>query len=358
VKLQSRIRKVIAKLDAKKLDAFVAVRNAHYLSGTTAAAAVIVSGRGQAVICSRLEFARAKRESQIKNIRVYSPYRVPTQRGERVHFGKSWWLIADVLRGLRARDIGFDALRSETLQKLRTGYKANYQEMPEFIEKLRMIKSKQEIACLRKAAAIAARGMRCASELMRGGTSELEIAAEVEYEMRKAGSDGAPFTTIVASGRNSWLPHAMATRKRLCKGELVVVDLGATYMGYASDMTRTFALAPTTKQAKLIEVVKSAQEEAIERVRDGVSARSIDNAARRLVSRAGYAKFYLHSTGHGVGLDVHELPSLAPDSKDILRKEMVTTVEPGVYVPGVGGARWEDMVLVTAKGHELLTRGG
>jgi len=356
--LQSRIRKVIAKLDAKKLDAFVALRNAHYLAGTTAATAVVVSGRGPVLICSRLEFARAKQESQIENIQVYSPYRVPIQRGERVHFCKLRWLIADVLRGVRAHDIGFDTLKSETLQKLRTAYKANYQEMPELIEKLRMIKSKQEIAWLRKSATIAVRGMRSAAELIKSGRSELEIAAEVEYEMRKAGSGGTPFTTIVASGRNSWLPHATATRKRLCKGELVVVDLGATHMGYASDMTRTCALAPTAKQAKLIDIVKSAQAAAIERVRDGVSARSVDNAARRLVSRAGYAKFYLHGTGHGVGLDVHELPSLAPNSKDILRKKMVTTVEPGLYVPGVGGARWEDMALVTAKGHELLTRGG
>jgi len=182
--------------------------------------------------------------------------------------------------------------------------------------------------------------------------------AEAEREMRIAGSEGTPFPTIVASGRNSWLPHASATRKRLKRGELLVVDLGATCEGYVSDMTRTFALSPARKQLKLIEIVKRAQSSGMARVRDGMKVREVDRAARDVISRSGYAKFCPHGMGHGVGMEIHEPPGLAPDSKDILDEGMVITVEPGIYVPRLGGARWEDMVLVKARGNRILTSGG
>jgi Xaa-Pro aminopeptidase len=265
-------------------------------------------------------------------------------------------VIAERLHELDAREIGFDALRRDQLRKMRNYHDANYREIPELIAEMRMIKSAQEIICLKKSAALASLGMKRAAELIENGQTELEIAAEVEYEMRKAGSDGIPFDTIVASGKHSWLPHAMATKKCLRDGELVVVDLGARYEGYVSDMTRTFALSPTRKQLKLLDIIKRSQKAALARVRDGVRASDVDAAARRVASLAGYARFYLHSTGHGVGLDVHEPPSLSPRSTEILRSGMVTTVEPGAYVRGVGGARWEDMVLVTKRGRKLLTK--
>jgi Xaa-Pro aminopeptidase len=351
-----RAKKLRAKLVAMGLDAFVAVGNAYYLSGTTASIAVITSSKEQTLICSRLEFDRAKGESAIKDVAAYSPHRVPLRSGEKVRFGELWLVIAERLHELNAREIGFDALRRDQLRKMRNYHDANYREMPNLIAEMRMIKSAQEIACLKKSAALASLGMKRAAELIEKGRTELEIAAEVEYDMRKAGSDGIPFDTIVASGKHSWLPHAMATKKCLRYGELVVVDLGARYEGYVSDMTRTFALSPTRKQLKLLDTIKRSQKAALARVRDGVRASDVDAAARRVASLAGYARFYLHSTGHGVGLDVHEPPSLSPRSTEILRSGMVTTVEPGAYVRGVGGARWEDMVLVTKRGRELLTK--
>ncbi len=351
-----RIKKLKAKLAARGLDAFVAIENAHYLSETTASTAVIISGKEQTLVCSRLDFDRAKRESAIKNVFAYSPHRVPLRPGERAHFGELWRVIADKLSRIGAHEIGFDAIKRGSLRKMRNYYEASYVEMPELIAEMRMIKSAREVACLKKSAALATLGMRTAAELIEVGRTELDIAAKVEHEMRKAGSEGAPFNTIVASGKNSWLPHATATNKRLRNGELVVIDLGAAYKGYVSDMTRTFALSPTKKQLKLIEAIKRAQRVAIARVRNGARASDVDNAARKVASRAGYARFYLHSTGHGVGLNIHEPPSLAPKSKDVLRSGMVITVEPGAYVRGIGGARWEDMVLVTKRGHELLTK--
>lgn len=134
-----------------------------------------------------------------------------------------------------------------------------------------------------------------------------------------------------------------------------MVDLGAFFRGYASDLTRTFALRPTSKQLKLIKVVRRAQRAGLARVKDGAKASAVDGAARSIVSRAGYSRYSPHGTGHGIGMEIHEPPSLTPDSKDVLRAGMVITVEPGVYVQRVGGARWEDTLLVTESGYQVLT---
>jgi Xaa-Pro aminopeptidase len=353
--LQSRVLKLRAELAAKNLDAFISVQNARYLSGTTAAAAVIVSDEGPVLLCSRLEFDRAKRETTIEDIQAYFPRRVPLRRDERVYFGEFWQLLAERLKRLNTRKVGYDGLRRETLQKLQGAHKADYLELPELITELRKIKSTQEISWLRKAAGLAVEGMARATEFIDKGRSEIEIAAEAEYAMRRKGSEGTSFSTIVASGENSWLPHATATSRRLREGELIVVDLGATYKGYASDMTRTFSLRPTSRQLRLLSIVKRAEATAVKRVRSGVKAESVDMAAREVISRAGYGQFCSHGTGHGVGLEIHEAPSLAPGSKDILRTGMVITVEPGIYVPKIGGVRFEDMALVTKKSCEILT---
>jgi len=344
------------ELAAKQLDAYVAIQNARYLSGTSAVTAVIVSDREPILICKRLELDRAKRESAFRNIRAYFPYEVPLRRGERVRFCELWQLLAGCLQELGARKIGFDGMSSEVLRKLRGAYEAEYQELPELVMNMRKIKSRQEIAWLRRSAVLAMKGMQRATEFIKEGQSELEVAAEVEYVMRKQGSGGTPFSTIVASGRNSWLPHATATRKRFRRGELIIVDLGATYEGYASDMTRTFSIKPTRKQLKLMDVAKRAQLAAIDCIRNGVSTADVDRAAREVICRAGLEKFFSHGTGHGLGLAIHEPPSLTSGSNDLLQKGMVVTVEPGVYVPDIGGARWEDIVLVTKDGHALLTQ--
>lgn len=354
--MMKRIRGLRRELDKRGLDAYLAIRNTRYLTGTEAGKVAIVPIEGSPMlICSRLELDQARRESWVRDVRAFSSWRAPLRRGERVHFREPWQLIADCLKELGARAVGYDGGRRELLRRLRGAHAASYRELPEIMLELRKIKSKEEVALLRKSAKIAVRGMNCAAELITAGRSELEIAAEAEYEMRRAGSEGTSFPVIVASGRNSWLPHANVTRRRLRRGDLVVIDLGARYRGYCSDMTRTFAISPTKKQLAMIGLVKRAQKAAISRVRNGAKADNVDKAARWIISRAGYAKFFPHGMGHGVGLDVHESPSLAPTSKDILSNGMVLTVEPGIYVPGVGGARWEDMVLVRKKGCKSLT---
>ncbi len=350
-----KIQELKAKMRKPGLDAFVAIQNAHYLSGTDAATAVIVSKRSPIMICSRMEWDRATRESEIKDVRAYFPGRVPIRDGERVSFGKLDYVIARCLEELGVRRVGYDVMKPKILMGLRGELKAEYHEFRGLVWELRETKTRQEIGLLKKSAQIAELGMARAAELIKAGRSELELAAEAEFAMRKAGSECTPFNTIVTSGKNSWLPHGEATEKRLKRRELIVVDLGATYRGYASDMTRTFALDPTRAQRDLLDVAKRAQQVAMKRVQAGVKASKADEAARGVFRRAGCERYCLHGTGHGLGLNIHEPPSLSMGSDDVLREGMVVTVEPGVYVKNVGAARFEDMVVVTAGNCRPLT---
>jgi Xaa-Pro aminopeptidase len=198
--------------------------------------------------------------------------------------------------------------------------------------------------------------MKTASEIARPGIKEKEVAAEIEYAMRKAGSDGSAFETIVASGVTSAFPHGGNLEKTIHEGDFVVVDLGATYRLYRSDITRTFiAGKPSEKQTKIYETVKLAQQKAFETIKHGVLASEVDLVARRVIEAAGFGEFFVHNLGHGVGLEVHEAPILSPDSKDVLEAGNVVTDEPGIYMLGSGGVRIEDTILVTREGAEKLT---
>lgn len=338
------------------LDAYIVIQNLRYFTGSTASKALIVPLDGKpTLLCSRLEQDQAKK-GWIRDVRAYSSWEGPLRPGEKVHFKDPWQLLADRVKESEARAVGFDRAGRSLVRKLRGIHPASYLELPELVQEIRKVKSKEEISLLRKSAEIASKGMRAAAETIGIGRTELEVAAEIEYAMRMTGSEGVSFPTIVASGKNSWLPHAQATKKKLRNGELVVVDLGAFYDGYASDMTRTFALKPIPKQLKILELVKRAQAAGVSRVKEGASAGEVDSAARNVLREAGYSKYCPHGTGHGVGTEIHEFPSLWPKSKDVLKAGMVITVEPGVYLPRVGGVRWEDMVLVKKKGNEILTK--
>lgn len=351
-----RVEKLREELEARRVDAFVSTKNVRYFAGTSAVTAVVISSSKTTLICPRLELDRAKREGFFKDIMVFSPYKVVGCKGENLFFGEPWQLIGKLLRKAKARTVGLDDKKADFVRKLKKAHNATYRDMSKLIIEMRKVKSEVEIELMRRSAQLAMKGMQRASELIEKGRTELEIAAEVEYTMRKNGSEGTPFATIVASGRNSWLPHATASQKRLREGELIVVDLGAIYKGYVSDMTRTFALKPTPKQLEFIDAVKRSQDAALRKIRDGISAAEIDKTARNSVGLSGFERFYLHNTGHGVGLEIHEPPYLSPNSKDVLRKGMVITVEPGIYMPKVGGARWEDMIVVKSNGYLPLTK--
>jgi Xaa-Pro dipeptidase len=342
--MRERLEELRRELERRGLGACLVLRYQRYFSGTSAGAAVLVRMEGKPLLfCSRMELERAERESP------FSPIPYDPMRGEEL-----WEVVGREVKG--ERRLAYDEASPSFLGKLRKRG-VRLLKLRGFFEEFCERKTEEEIGWMRKAAKIALRGMRCASELMEVGRSEREVAAEVEYEMRKAGSEGTPFTTIVASGKNSLLPHATSTEKRLRRGELVVVDLGALYRGYSSDLTRTFALRPSLRQERLLKAVREAQLSALGEVRAGRRAGEVEGAAREKLEAEGYGKYLLHGAGHGIGLEVHEPPSLRPGSRDLLRENAVITLEPGAYVPGVGGARWEDMVVVRGKRGVLLSGG-
>jgi len=223
---------------------------------------------------------------------------------------------------------------------------------------LRKVKDKKELELMRKAADLTSAGMKTAYETIKPGIKEIEVAAEIEYTMRKNGGWGTAFDTSVASAAHSAFPHGGCTDREIRKGDLVVVDIGATYQHYCSDMTRTMVAGkPSEKQKKLYEIVSEAQSKAFKAIKPKARAREIDAAARKIITSAGYGEYFVHGLGHGVGLEVHEPPALSSESKDILRVGNVVTNEPGVYIVGFGGIRIEDSVLVQKRGAENLTSG-
>ena len=227
-----------------------------------------------------------------------------------------------------------------------------------FVEALRMIKDKEEIDLMRKAGELTSEGMKVAYEVVKPGIREYEAAAEIEYAMRKKGAGPTAFETVLASGACSAFPHGGCNGREIREGDLVVVDIGATYNNYCSDMTRSLVAGkPSEKQRKIHAIVKRAQEEAFESIKPGMGVADLDAIARQIIDSAGYSEYFVHRLGHGVGLEVHEPPSMGPNVKDILTEGCVVTDEPGIYIPGFGGVRIEDTVLVHKNGAEKFTTG-
>ena len=225
------------------------------------------------------------------------------------------------------------------------------------VESLRRRKDSGEIQKLRRGARLNAEALDETLSAIRPGRAESEVALDLEAAMRRRGASGAAFETIVASGPRSALPHGVASSKKLRKGDLVTIDFGAVTSGYHADTTRVFSLGrPSPRGEKIHRVVLEAQMAALEAVKPGARCGDVDKAARGVIKKHGYGDAFGHGTGHGLGLDIHEAPRLGPGVKEELKPGMVVTVEPGVYLPRWGGVRIEDMVLVTERGRQVLTR--
>jgi Xaa-Pro aminopeptidase len=221
---------------------------------------------------------------------------------------------------------------------------------------LRQVKDADEIQKLRQAAKLGSSLFDGMLEYLRPGLTEIDVAATLEYRARQAGAEAMSFETIVASGPRSAMPHGRASTAKLPRRGFVTLDFGVVLDGYMSDMTRTVHLGKAQPEERdVYDAVLEAQEAAVAAVAPGVSAGEIDEAARSVLRRAGLERWFTHSTGHGVGLEIHELPRLAAKQMQKLQPGMVITIEPGVYMPGKFGLRIEDMVLVTSEGHEILT---
>ncbi len=222
----------------------------------------------------------------------------------------------------------------------------------------RLTKTQDEIERMQKAANLGDIGFKAIFESIKEGMTEEELAAEAEYEMRKAGSEGTSFDTIVASGENSAFPHAKTSNKKVEDGDIVIVDIGARYSGYCSDMTRTFIFGKIDKMKKnLVNLVNQGQKYALENIKADLSCMEMDKLVRDyfIENNKEWGKRFIHSLGHGVGIDIHENPYLSPVSEETLKEFMIVTVEPGLYIPGLGGARTEDQIVIKKNGYFSLT---
>lgn len=224
----------------------------------------------------------------------------------------------------------------------------------DLIEELRILKETAEIEAIQQAFQIAQIAYQSFKETISAGLTELQAAAKLEFELRRAGGEGISFETIIASGPRSSLPHGTATQKPLRKSEMVLIDFGVRYRGYTSDLTRIHLLAGA-KKPEFYDVVREAQQKALQIIKPGVACCDVDKAARRFITDQGYGDSFGHSTGHGLGLEVHESPLISAKSRREIQEGMVFTIEPGIYLPGQCGVRIEDAIVVTRNGYRLLS---
>ena len=254
--------------------------------------------------------------------------------------------------GFEAEDISY-SLYWELRKKLSW---LKFKSFDSFVEDLRLTKTSEEIAKIKKACSILDKSFEEAVTYIKEGVTEADIAIELEYRMKKAGGEKLAFETIVASGYRSSIPHGVATNKKIKKGEFITIDFGTTYQWYNSDITRTaFLGAPTNKDKSIYEIVYNAQKLAIESVKENVKTRDLDKVARDFISKSGFGEYFSHSLGHGVGLGIHERPNISKKDNNYLKRGMVFTIEPGVYIPGYQGVRIEDTLALENGTPTLLT---
>lgn len=320
------------------------------------------------LIVPALEFERTKdllRELPIQVLQSKNRYKV-TEVAEQL---VSKYKMGDQKIGLSFNYLSMSAFQDiydafvKTIGKLKDAWFTLDPQLviniDEIMNQLRSIKDPDELDKIRKAAAITDESMSIGIENLEDGKTEKEIAALIEYEMLKRGADEKSFNTIVASGSNSWYPHAGATDKKIHEGEIVTIDMGATFEGYHADLTRTIFVGKGPYKPELIKIlnmVNQAEKIAIESIRPGVKCSDVDSIARNFFKKEGKDQYFNHGLGHGVGLDVHDkIPLLAQGIEYELKPSMVVTVEPGLYIPNVGGARTEDLILITETGYEKLS---
>jgi len=337
--------------EEKSFDGFLVTNGANlfYFSGVQGASCLLIPKKGENTIyVYGVNYEQAKADG--KGFRVEL-----VKRGENL-----MERIAVQAKTCSIKKLAFDSLGIESYRNLAKGLrgKAKLKMQSDLVSKLRSVKDEHELELMRKAGELTSLGMKVAYETIRPGMKEIEAAAEIEYVMRKKGGWGTAFETIVASGVHSAFPHGGCTEREIRAGELVVIDIGATYQHYCSDMTRTVVAGkPSEKQKKLYEIVKAAQEKAHEAIKPKARAKDIDTGARKVIEDAGYGEYFVHGLGHGVGLEVHEAPTLNQASKEKLVAGNVVTNEPGIYVIGFGGIRIEDTVMVRKRKAEKLTKG-
>lgn len=346
--LKIKLEKVREKLDKFKIDAIIITHlpNIRYLTGFSGSSAICIVTKTDAFFLTDFRYKEQVKQ-QVKNFRKI------------IAVGKTLLdLIQEKKVFNKVKKVGFEADHApfSFVLELRNKFK-NIKFVPtkNFIEEVSAIKTPNEIENIKHAIKISEKVFYEILNLIKPGISETDIASEITYLHRKLGAEKDAFDIIVASGWRSALPHGVATNKKLKKGEIVLIDFGCVYNGYHSDITRTISIGKASSEIrKIYQIVLDAQTKAIESVREGLKASELDSIARNYIRQNGYAKFFGHSLGHGIGTEIHTLPRISPRSDYILQNGNVITIEPGIYLPGFAGVRIEDDVLINSNA-EILT---
>ncbi|MDD3655108.1 MAG: Xaa-Pro peptidase family protein [Desulfotomaculaceae bacterium] len=346
---KARINKLMELRSDVGVEAFYVTRpqNRFYLSGFTGTAgALLLCGSGAFLLTDFRYLEQAKQQSP--HLTIVDATESLMNR------------LDELVRENNVSRLGYDGDHLSHNEFLRLKDKlvsVNLTATSGLVEKLRLIKDSTEIKHIEEAVRLSDRAFEQVRPHIKPGVTEREIGLRLDFAMREMGAEGVAFETIVASGPRSALPHGVASSKRLQKGDLVIMDFGSVYCGYHSDITRTIVvgeLAPW--QREIYSIVLEAQLKAIEAIRHGVKASAVDSAARYVITSKGYGDYFGHGTGHGLGLDIHENPRLSRKVDTVLQAGMVVTVEPGIYLPGQGGVRIEDTVIVLESGCRVLTQ--
>lgn len=342
-----KLTKLRQALQQSSLDALLVTSefNRRYITGFTGTAGVALVTKEDAVFITDFRYM-SQATDQVEGFRVVQ------------HSGSLIKEVATQVEKLGVKTLGFeqDAMTFAEYEQYKENVSSQFVPTSGIIEKIRLIKTPQEITIIKTACAIADDAFTHILNFIEPGKTELEVANELEFFMRKQGATSSSFDTIVASGLRSALPHGVATNKVIEKGDFVTLDYGALYNGYISDMTRTIAVGePSEKLVDMYNAVLASQLLALEKVGPNMTGKEADAIARDYLTAQGYGEAFGHSLGHGIGLEVHEAPSLSVRGETVLEPNMTVTLEPGVYLPGIGGVRIEDDILITATGNEKLT---
>jgi len=343
-----RLKKIKAQLKKTGLDAILITNttNVAYLSGFKGSDSLIIVTPNSQFFLTDSRYTEEARDS----IAGFTIVEVTTS---------TYDAISKIVKSNRLKRIGFESLNLpyDAAKRLES-YIRPVKLIPakNIVEVLRVVKDAEEVEHIKNSVRIAKDVLKTALKSLRTGVSEQSLSDSIECEFIKNGARIA-FETIVACGRNCSKPHARPTREKIAKNDFVMIDMGCKFNLYNSDITRMILVGEIKDKIKEIYgIVGSAQGKAIEKIKPGIKISEIDSAGRDYITKKGYGKFFGHSIGHGIGMDVHEEPSISKRCNGILRPGMVFTVEPAIYLPKIGGVRIEDMVLVTDKGCEILTR--
>ena len=342
-----KLAKLREALKENGLDALLVTNpyNRRYITGFTGSAGVAVISADDAVFITDFRYTEQAAE-QVKDFRIVKHEKTIIEE------------VANQVQQMKINTLGFekDNVSFGMYELYNDKVNAEFKAVSGIVEKLRQVKSAGEIEILKQAAKIADDAFAHICTFIKPGVTELEVSNELEMFMRKQGATSSSFDTIVASGERGALPHGVASDKVIQSGELVTMDFGALYNGYISDITRTVAVGELSeKMREIYEVTLAAQELALEKIKPGMTGIEADAIARDYIKSKGYGDAFGHSTGHGIGLEVHEGPALSFRSETVLVPNMTVTVEPGIYLPGIGGVRIEDDIIITEDGNVRLT---